>query len=73
MIHVVGFVGAVLMCVAFGLTALRGGWYHAGVRPDEDVEFPLQRQMMFAGAILVAVYFFLITLSMFVPALNPLR
>lgn len=63
----IGFIGLMMMCAAFILTALRGGWYRAILDPAREGLWPLQRRLMFAGAFLSVLFFALITLLTFIP------
>ncbi|MBW3625516.1 MAG: hypothetical protein KY468_19135 [Armatimonadetes bacterium] len=64
----IGFLGFALMCVAFILSTLRGGWYRAMPPSFQGEEaFPLQRQLMFAGVLLSTLFVLLWTVLMFLP------
>ena len=68
MVFSIGFVGFTLMCAAFILTAIRGGWYRASPPPEgEEPAWPFQRRLMFVGACLGVLFYVLLTLFMFIP------
>jgi amino acid transporter len=63
---VVGFVGFCLMVAAFVMVARQGGWRQA-MQPEPDGRWSLPRRLMFAGALLGAVFGVVVMILFLIP------